>query len=187
MIKVKDVNDRMAIKVCLAIADKIVVEPGVISASCGSDVITVAQNHTIPTGKYTCRDYFLKPCDFLPARPIVNPDAEYLGQVPSAPPAQMQIDLAKLTDQVLNVSRLKALSVLYKGQPVTVIRAGGTITLTLHNITLTIVPRVSTTKVSLIGLPVTQHQELKDIAKDHQTSVNKIILSAISKELIAMR
>ena len=187
MIKVTNTNDRAALKVALSIAraDNIEIRPGHISASCRGAAISVTHEHNIPTDRYTCRDYFLEPYDFIPARPlaVLCPDAEYLGQVPAAPAWQMQMSLAELSGHVLSTRHLKALSVLYKGQPVTVRRGQNAIFLTLQNITLIVFPRIPTTRVLISGMPLTLHQALKELAVTRKTSVNKVILAAINKEV----
>ena len=185
MIKVTNINDKLALKVCLAITHKIVIEPGSVSARCRDAVLIVEQDHGIPAGRYTCRDYFLEPYAFTPARPELVPEqeTEYVGQVPAAPAWQMQMALAELSGYVFSTRHLRALSVLYKGQPVTVRRGQAVLFLTIQNITLIVFPRVPTTRVLISGLPVTMHQALKGLADSRNTSVNKIILAAINREV----
>ena len=52
MIKVTNINDKLALKVCLAITHKIVIEPGSVSARCRDAVLIVEQDHGIPAGRY---------------------------------------------------------------------------------------------------------------------------------------
>ena len=99
------------------------------------------------------------------------------------PPIHLQIALNELTGVIFNKTHLKALSVLYKGLPVAVIRDGGTFYLTLQNITLVLYPSALTTRVLINRLPISHHRALKRQAAATNTSVNKIILQLISSNI----
>jgi len=180
MIKITDESEKMALRIALSInrTKRVDIAPGRISASCRDATVVIAQGHNIPAGQYVCKDFFLDPVGRSPS-PASAPDATHLGQVPSAPAWQMQMAIAELTGHVLSTRYLRALSIVYKGRPVTVSGDPTHMYLTLENITLTVALPVHTTKVLVSGVPVGRHQALKELARKQGTSMNKLILAAI--------
>ncbi|MCD6162598.1 MAG: hypothetical protein J7K40_09330 [candidate division Zixibacteria bacterium] len=187
MIKITDPNDRAALKVALSITSKKVVEitPGCVMVRCQSAAVTVKYEHNIPSGRFTYKDYFLSPCEVDRPWPevIPGPDVGYIGHVPAGPAWQMQMAIAELTGHVLSTGHLKAVSILYKGQDVTVACDRNVMFLNIENITLVTTIRGPVTRVLISGMPVELHQALKGVASERGTSVNKLILEAIKKEV----
>ena len=187
MIKITNMEDRTALRIALSITrtKRVVVTPGSIRAACRGANVEVTWEHNIPPGQYVCKDFFLTPCDLGEhvVDVVLDPGATYIGQVPSAPAWQMQMEIAELSGHILSMRYLKALSIVYKGRPVTIFSNEKNIFLTLENIVLTIALYVQSTKVLVSGLPVTQHQALRKMANDQGTSVNKIILAAIKESI----
>ena len=178
----------IALKIALSFTNKntVTITPGCIQASCQGVVIAVTQEHNIPPGQYTYRGCSLQPCEGVPAQdPLVQgPNVKYLGQIPSAPAWRVRVSFAELTGQVFNTRCLRTLSilsVLHKGQLVTVAQDQEIIFFTLQNIIISVTSPVPITKVLVVGLPVRQHYALKELALTRGISVNKIILTAIEK------
>jgi len=188
MLKIVDKETQAALRVALSITRKKIIDvtSGKITARGPNVCVCVACEHVIPVDRYTCRDYFLTVHEGLPVplrKSTPGPDAKTVGTITAAAPFVMQMELTELTGHVYTSQKLRPLSMLYKGQPITVTVDRDATFFTVRNITLVVTRQTPVTNVLITGLPVVLHQALKELAGASGTSVNKIILRAIKKEL----